>query len=116
MKSKMDSIHTNRVWTLVDPSEGIKLIKCKWVFKRKIDMKVNIQMHKAKLIVKGYRQRQVIDFDETFLLVAMLKFTRIFLGIALYHDYKIWQIDIKVIFLNRNTHKICIWHNLKVWI
>jgi len=52
-------------------------------------MKVNIQMHKAKLIVKGYRQRQVIDFDETFLLVAMLKFTRIFLGIALYHDYKI---------------------------
>jgi len=29
-------------------------------------MKVNIQMHKAKLIVKGYRQRQVVDFDETF--------------------------------------------------
>jgi hypothetical protein len=68
-------------------------------------MKVNIQMHKDKLIVKGYRQRQVVDFDDTFLLVAMFKFTRIFLAITSYHDYEIWQIDIKVVFLNRNIHK-----------
>jgi hypothetical protein len=29
MKSEMDSIYTNQVWTLVDPSERIKLIECK---------------------------------------------------------------------------------------
>ena len=38
MKSKMDSIYENKVWTLVDPPEGLKPIGCKWVFKKKIDM------------------------------------------------------------------------------
>jgi hypothetical protein len=28
MKSKMDSMHTNQVWTLVDPLEWTKLIGC----------------------------------------------------------------------------------------
>ena len=34
MKSEMDSIYTNHVWTLVDLYERIKLIEYKWVFKR----------------------------------------------------------------------------------
>ena len=33
MKSEMDSMYTNQVWTLVDLPEGIKPIGCKWVFK-----------------------------------------------------------------------------------
>ena len=28
-----------KIWTLVDPPEGIKPIGCKWVFKKKTDMK-----------------------------------------------------------------------------
>ena len=38
MRSEMESMYTNQVWTLVDPPEGVKPIGCKWVFKRKIDM------------------------------------------------------------------------------
>ena len=36
MKSEMKSMEINSVWTLIDPSEEIKLIGCKWIFKRKI--------------------------------------------------------------------------------
>ena len=36
MKSEMDFIYTNQVWTLVDAPEGVTPIDCKWVFKRKI--------------------------------------------------------------------------------
>ena len=36
MKSKMDSMYTSQVWTLVDTSEGVIVIGCKWVFKKKI--------------------------------------------------------------------------------
>ena len=35
MKSEMESMKVNDVWTLVDPPEGVKPIGCKWVFKRK---------------------------------------------------------------------------------
>ncbi|KAK8670922.1 hypothetical protein V6N13_037534 [Hibiscus sabdariffa] len=32
MRSEMDSMPENQVWTLVEPPEGIKPIGCKWVF------------------------------------------------------------------------------------
>ncbi|PKI78474.1 hypothetical protein CRG98_001114 [Punica granatum] len=38
MRSEMESMYTNQVWTLVDPPEGGKPIGCRWVFKKKIDM------------------------------------------------------------------------------
>ncbi|KAL4340774.1 hypothetical protein GQ457_08G032050 [Hibiscus cannabinus] len=38
MRSEMDSMSDNQVWTLVEPPEGIKPIGCKWVFKKKTDM------------------------------------------------------------------------------
>ncbi|KAK8685906.1 hypothetical protein V6N13_124938 [Hibiscus sabdariffa] len=41
MRSEMDSMADNQVWTLVEPPEGIKPIGCKWVFKKKTDMDGN---------------------------------------------------------------------------
>ena len=90
---------------MVDPPEGIKPIGCKWVFKKKTDMEGNVITYKARLVAKGYRQRQGIDFDETFSPVAMLKSIRILLAIAAHYDYEIWQMDVKIAFLNENLSK-----------
>ena len=35
MKSELESMYSNHVWTLVDLSQGVKPIGCKWVYKRK---------------------------------------------------------------------------------
>ena len=56
MKSEMDSMYTNQVWTLVHPLEGIKLIGCKWIFKKKTDMEGNVITYKVRLMAKGYHQ------------------------------------------------------------
>ena len=58
MRSKMDSMYTNQVWTLVGPPVGIKPVGCKWIFIKNTDMEGNVIIYKAKLIAKGYRQRQ----------------------------------------------------------
>ncbi|KAM2527672.1 hypothetical protein TB1_024900 [Malus domestica] len=100
MKSEMDSMYQNQVWTLVDPPEGIVPIGNKWVFKRKIGVDGNVETYKARLVAKGYRQREGIDYEETFSHVAMIKSIRILLAIAAYHDYEIWQMDVKTAFLN----------------
>ncbi|KAK9001077.1 hypothetical protein V6N11_082869 [Hibiscus sabdariffa] len=42
MRSEMDSMSENQVWTLVEPPEGIKPIGCKWVFKKQIDVDGNV--------------------------------------------------------------------------
>ncbi|KAK8712172.1 hypothetical protein V6N13_147419 [Hibiscus sabdariffa] len=47
MRSEMDSMSDNQVWTLVEPPEGIKPIGCKWVFKKKTDMDGNVQTYKG---------------------------------------------------------------------
>ena len=99
MKSEMDSMYTNQVWTVVDSPESVKPIGCKRVFKKKTDMDDNVQTHKARPVTKGYRQRHGFDYDETFSTVAMIKSIRIMLAIAAYFDYEIWQMDVKTVSL-----------------
>ncbi|GJX91180.1 retrotransposon protein, putative, ty1-copia subclass [Tanacetum coccineum] len=40
------------------------------------------------------------DYEETFSPVAKIKSIRIMLAIAAFHDYEIWQMDVKTAFLN----------------
>ncbi|KAK8705008.1 hypothetical protein V6N13_048619 [Hibiscus sabdariffa] len=89
MRSEMDSMSENQVWTLVEPPEGIKPIGCKWVFKKKTDMDGNVQTNKGRLVAKGFRQIHGVDYDETFSPVAMFKSIRILLAVAAFHDYEI---------------------------
>ncbi|KAK8584073.1 hypothetical protein V6N12_068323 [Hibiscus sabdariffa] len=107
MRSEMDSMSNNQVWTLVEPPEGIKPIGCKWVFKKKTDMDGNVQTYKGRLVVKGFRQIHGIDYDETFSPVAMLKSIRILLAIAAFHDYEIWQMDVKTASSMENLKRMC---------
>ncbi|KAK8698021.1 hypothetical protein V6N13_114153 [Hibiscus sabdariffa] len=100
MRSEMDSMSDNQVWTLVEPPEGIKPIGCKWVFKKKTDMDGNVQTYKGRLVAKGFRKIHGVDYDETFSPVAMFKSIRILLAVAAFHDYEIWQMDVKTAFLN----------------
>ena len=100
MRSEMDSMYANQVWTLVDPPEGVKPIGCKWVFKKKTDMDGNVHTYKGRLVAKGFKQIHGIDYDETYSPVAMLKSIRILLAISAYYDYEIWQMDVKTAFLN----------------
>jgi hypothetical protein len=95
----------NQVWNLVDQPNGLKPIKCKWIYKKKKDMDENVHVYKARLVTKGFRQIQGIDYDETFSPVAMLKSIRIILAIAAYFDYEIWQMDVKTTFLNENLEE-----------
>ena len=95
MKSEMQSIYDNQVWTLIDPTDGLKTIGCKWVFKNKTDMDGNVYTYKARLVAKGFKQTRGIGYDETFSPVAMLKSIQILLAIAAYYDYEIWKMDVK---------------------
>ena len=62
----------------------------------------NVHTFKARLVAKGFKQTYGIDYNETFSPVTMLKSIQILLAIATYYDYEIWQIDVKIVFLNEN--------------
>ena len=73
MKSEMGSIHKNKVWTLVDLPDDRKAIENKWIFKRKTDADGSVTIYKARIVAKGFRQVQGVNYDENFSLVSMLK-------------------------------------------
>nr|GEZ45972.1 zinc finger, CCHC-type [Tanacetum cinerariifolium] len=58
MKSKIDSILQNHSWELVDLPPGCKLLGYKWIFKKKMKSDGIIDKYKARLVIKGFRQRE----------------------------------------------------------
>lgn len=89
---------------------------CKWVFKRKTDIKDNVKTYKVRLVTEGYKQWENIDFDETLSSIVMLKPIRILFVILAYHDYDILKIDVKTAFLNGNLHEDVYMTTWRFWI
>ncbi|WVZ50199.1 hypothetical protein U9M48_001476 [Paspalum notatum var. saurae] len=100
MEIEMQAIQDNGTWTPVGLPAGHKAIGLKWVFKVKKDPAGNIIKHKARLVVKGYAQRQGVDFDEVFAPVARMETVRLLIALAAHGGWEIHHMDVKSAFLN----------------
>ncbi|GKF76664.1 retrotransposon protein, putative, ty1-copia subclass, partial [Tanacetum coccineum] len=95
MNAEIQSMMDNMVWVLVDLPPGCKTVGSKWLFKKK-----DVHTYKACLVAKGYTQLYEVDYEETFSLVIDIRAIRILISIAAFYDYEIWQMDVKIAFLN----------------
>ena len=59
-------------------------------------MNVKLETFKARLVTKGYTQKEGVDYEETLSPVSI----RILLSIDVSLDYEIWQMDVQTTFLN----------------
>ncbi|GJW99222.1 retrovirus-related pol polyprotein from transposon TNT 1-94, partial [Tanacetum coccineum] len=74
----------------------------KWIYKVKLDELGGILKNKARLVARGYRQEEGIDFEESFASVARLEAIRIFLAFAAHMNMVVYQMDVKTAFLSGN--------------
>ncbi|KAK4382477.1 Copia protein [Sesamum angolense] len=100
LRSVMDSKGSNLVWTLVDLPKSVKPVGCKWVYKCKLGTDEDVSAFKARLVAKGYTQWPRVNLEKTYSPVAMVKPILILLAIAACYDCEIWQMDVKMEFLN----------------
>ena len=52
------------------------------------------------LIAKGYSQKAGIDYDGVFAPIARLEIIRLIISLSLQNKWKIFQMDLKSVFLN----------------
>ncbi|GJS16946.1 retrovirus-related pol polyprotein from transposon TNT 1-94, partial [Tanacetum coccineum] len=88
------------VWVLVPLSDNIKPLTLKWLFKNKHDEENTVIRNKSRLVVRGYRQEEGIDFEESFAPVARMEAIRIFLAYAAHKSFIVFQMDVKTAFLH----------------
>ena len=100
MQEELNEFLRNCVWELVDRPRGVKVIGLRWIFKNKRDAIGFIVRNKARLVAQGYCQQEGIDFEDSFAPVARLEAIRIFLAYAAFHQFKVYQMDVKCAFLN----------------
>jgi len=99
MKSEHDSLKGNCVYKWVVLPKGKKELPCKWLFniKRKVDGSVD--RYKARIVAGGRRQKEGIDFKDTFAPVAKFASLRVLLTMVALEDLEGEQADIVTAFL-----------------
>ncbi|CAI7849891.1 unnamed protein product [Closterium sp. NIES-53] len=89
----------NETWTLTNLPPGRKALDCTWVLRVKTDAEGRLERRKTRLAIKGFQQREGIDFQEVFAPVAKAPTLRLLLAAAAVCGWKVEQMDVKTAFL-----------------
>jgi Reverse transcriptase (RNA-dependent DNA polymerase) len=101
MSNEMKELFANNTMILVKrPENGKTVLKCKWVYKTKLNTAGEEDRKKARLTAKGFNQKYGIDFFHTFAPVMKYASLRMILSIACIRDWELESIDVK----NAFTH------------
>ncbi|GJZ15756.1 putative ribonuclease H-like domain-containing protein [Tanacetum coccineum] len=100
MQEELHEFERLEVWELVPRPDKVMVITLKWIYKVKLDEIGGILKNKARLVARGYRQEEGINFEESFAPVARLDAIRIFLAYAAHMNMIVYQMDVKTAFLN----------------
>ncbi|CAI7741576.1 unnamed protein product [Closterium sp. NIES-54] len=89
----------NETWTLTNLPPGRKALDCTWVLRVKTDAEGRLERRKTRLVIKGFQQREGIDFQKVFAPVAKAPTLRLLLADTAVCGWKVEQMDVKTAFL-----------------
>lgn len=81
----MDTLERNKIWTLVKREPGMNVVTNKWVYKRKRKSDGSIELYEARLVARGFTQKEGLDCEETIAPVIQYDTVR-----TLWHWIRTW--------------------------
>jgi len=89
------AIKRTNTWELTELPKGMKTIDVKWIYKRKLKGNGEIDKHKSRLVVKGYKQEFDIDYKKVFAPVVRHDTIRLVIALVAQNSWSIFQLDVK---------------------
>ena len=90
----------NDVWDLIPRPKGKSVVTSKWIFKIKHAADGSVEKHKARFVAHGFSQKECIDYEETFALVARYTSIRAIISLTSVLGWRLHQMNVKTAFLN----------------
>ena len=101
MDEEIMSLYKNDTWELVKKPDKRRVVDCKWIFKVKDGLTGDEpKRFKARLVLKGYTQKEWVDFKEVFSPVVRHASIRVILALTAVQDMELDQLDVKTAFLH----------------
>nr|GEY52147.1 ribonuclease H-like domain-containing protein [Tanacetum cinerariifolium] len=100
--------HNEEVATLEENvfSRGRKGIRSKWIYKIKFMSGGEIDKYKARLVAQGFRQKEGINYEETFSLVVKMVTVRCLMNIVVSMSWPVFQLDVNNAFLYGDLEEV----------
>ena len=70
INAELEASKQNHTWEITSLSPSRNVISCIWLYKTKFNLDGTVNKYKARLVIQGCRQRQGVDYHETFAPVA----------------------------------------------
>jgi hypothetical protein len=100
MDQEYNALLKNNTWHLVQRKQGMNVIDCKGVYKIKKRANGSIDRYKSRLVVKGFKQRYGIDYEDTFSPVIKATTICLILSVAVSKGWNLRQLDVQNTFLH----------------
>lgn len=105
MEDEMDSLMSNNTWELAKLPKDKKALHNKWIYKIKQEVDGS-KRYKARLVMKGFQQKEGIYFDEIFSPVVKHTTIRVVLGLVEAEGLYLEQLDVKTAFLHGDLKEV----------
>lgn len=105
MREEIESLEESDTFLLTTLPEGCKTVGSRWVYSIKRGPDESVRF-KARLVARGFTQREGLDYHETFSPTARITSVRMLLQLAAHHNYRVRQMDVKNAYLNAELSEI----------
>ena len=97
---EIGAMESTNTWEITVLPPGKKVVGCKWIFTVKFYADGTLERYKAKIVAKGFTQKEGLDYNETFSPVAKMVTVKMLLKISASKKWFLNQLDISNSFLN----------------
>jgi hypothetical protein len=100
IQNEYNSLMENGTWEAVDLPHGRKPLTTKWVLKRKLGPDGKISKYKARMVARGFQQKEGFDYTETYSGVVKAASYRTLFALLALNGWHCHQMDVTTAFLN----------------